>query len=85
MKYIFQFSSFDDYKIEELKTIVESLGGHVDMASNYSTKATHLVIGKMNLTEKVCGFIAAGKWILTQNYLKQSAKAKKFVEEGNSN
>jgi hypothetical protein len=35
----------------------------------------------MNFTEKLIGFIAAGKWILTQSYLKYSLKANRFLDE----
>lgn len=38
-------------------------------------------MNKIDSSEKILCFIASGKWIVTQSYLKDSFKEKRFLEE----
>lgn len=60
---------------------IKRLGGKHEESKIYSPKATHLIVEKMECTEKILCFIAAGKWIITHSYLKHSLRAGKFLTE----
>ena len=60
---------------------IETLGGTVIEASNYDSACTHLVVSKIGSNEKLLNSIAAGKWVLHPEWLSESAKQNRFVEE----
>lgn len=82
MKPMFQFSSFDDKTyIGKLSEAIRRLGGLYDESKIYSPNATHLIVEKIECTEKILCFIASGKWIITHTYLKRCLNEKKFLKE----
>jgi hypothetical protein len=47
----------------------------------YSSRASHLIVEKMDNTEKILCFIASGKWILTTEYVTNSHAQGRFLDE----
>lgn len=80
---VFQFSSFENKTYINTKLIeaIKRLGGKYDESKVYSPRATHLIVEKMECTEKTLCFIAAGKCIVTHSYLKHSLGEKRFLKE----
>ncbi len=50
----------------------------------YTPKSTHLIVEKMESTEKILCFVASGKWVITHSYLKRCLAEKRFVNEDDS-
>ncbi|KAK4018542.1 hypothetical protein OUZ56_000592 [Daphnia magna] len=61
--------------------IIENLGGTVLEANHYDPTCTHLVVAKVGSNEKLLTSIAAGKWILHPEWLSESEKEHRFLEE----
>lgn len=79
---VFQFSSIaDKEQLGKIKVAINMLNGAYDESRLYSPKATHLVVDKMECTEKILCFIAAGKWIVTPSYIKNSYRENRFLNE----
>ncbi|RMZ95575.1 SMC5-SMC6 complex localization factor 1 isoform X1 [Brachionus plicatilis] len=77
----FQFSSLDKSFYFRLQNAIKKLHGNYDASKIYSSSATHLIVDKIVCTEKILCFIAAGKWIVTQTYIKNCLKESKFLDE----
>lgn len=84
MKYrgtpVFSIScSPDEMKIKILDQI-KGLGGRIcENILNYDRSCTHLVCEKPNRGEKIFGCIAAGKWVLCLDYIRDSVDAGHFL------
>jgi hypothetical protein len=61
--------------------VIEELGGTVLESNQYDPTCTHLVVAKVGSNEKLLTSIAAGKWILHPEWLSESEKEKRFLEE----
>jgi hypothetical protein len=61
--------------------VIEELGGTVLESNQYDPTCTHLVVAKVGSNEKLLTSIAAGKWILHPEWLIESEKEKRFLEE----
>lgn len=68
---------------KEFQQLVKSLGGKVLKDSHqWSYQATHLVVPEpLRRTEKFFAAAAAGRWILTTDYLTASKQAGRFLDE----
>lgn len=64
------------------KKIVE-LGGKVEdnVKNSFISLCTHIVVKEFNLTEKVLGGLASGKWILQPDFILDSHRQGKWLEE----
>ncbi|MCO5606257.1 hypothetical protein L7F22_060444 [Adiantum nelumboides] len=69
--------------IKPLQALVKKLGGKLCRESHqWSHQTTHLVIaGQLRRTEKLFAAAAAGRWILREDYLRDSNEAGTFVGE----
>lgn len=72
-------------EIKPLQALVKKLGGKLCRDSHqWSHQTTHLVIaGQLRRTEKLFAAAAAGRWILREEYLKDSSEAGVFLDEKN--
>ncbi|XP_020087470.1 uncharacterized protein LOC109709583 [Ananas comosus] len=68
----------DDAKKSSLTKIVEKLGGSV---SSEGSASTHVITGKARRTMNFCVALCSGAWIVSPNWLKESFKEGRFVEE----
>ncbi|XP_050245567.1 uncharacterized protein LOC126693588 isoform X1 [Quercus robur] len=68
----------DDAKKTCLTKVIEDLGGAV--ISNGSL-CTHVVTGKLRKTLNFCTALCSGAWIVSPNWLKESFREGKFVDE----
>eukprot|EP01018_Ginkgo_biloba_P027422 Gb_39610 [translate_table: standard] len=68
---------------KEFQQLVKSLGGRLCKDSHqWSYQATHLVVPEpLRRTEKFFAAAAAGRWILTTDYLTASKQAGRFLDE----
>lgn len=68
---------------KEFQQLVKSLGGKVLKDSHqWSYQATHLVVPEpLRRTEKFFAAAAAGRWIITTDYLTASKQAGRFLDE----
>uniref|UniRef100_A0A2N9IL67 BRCT domain-containing protein n=1 Tax=Fagus sylvatica TaxID=28930 RepID=A0A2N9IL67_FAGSY len=68
----------DDAKKTCLTKVIEDLGGAVISDGSLST---HVVTGKLRKTLNFCNALCSGAWILSPNWLKESFREGKFVDE----
>ncbi|KAL2923431.1 Mediator of DNA damage checkpoint protein 1 [Bienertia sinuspersici] len=68
----------DGPKKDYLTKIVEDLGGAV---TGDGSLCTHVLTGKVRKTLKFCTALCSGAWILSPNWLKESSRNGKFVDE----
>ncbi|PIA48277.1 hypothetical protein AQUCO_01400695v1 [Aquilegia coerulea] len=68
----------DDAKKTSLTQIIENLGGA--MASEGSL-VTHIITGKARKTQNFCVALCSGAWVLSPNWLKESCRQGRFVDE----
>eukprot|EP00250_Pteridium_aquilinum_P005300 c15414_g1_i1 orf=516-4046(-) len=70
-------------EIKPLQSLVKRLGGKLCRDSHqWSHQTTHLVVaGQLRRTEKFFAAAAAGRWILREDYLKDSSEAGSFLDE----
>ncbi|CAH1971985.1 unnamed protein product [Acanthoscelides obtectus] len=80
-KPIFTLSNLSDKDRKEMTFMIESLGGVVSELANYDPACTHLICPKPCRNEKPLACMAAGKWILHSNYIYESKKRMKFLNE----
>ncbi|CAM8930809.1 unnamed protein product [Rhodiola kirilowii] len=67
---------------KELKKIIRQLKGRLCRDSHHwSYQATHFIVPEPLRTEKFFAAAASGRWILKPDYLTESLKAGKFLEE----
>ncbi|XP_057823071.2 BRCT domain-containing protein At4g02110 isoform X2 [Cryptomeria japonica] len=68
---------------KEFQQLVKNLGGKLLKDShNWSYQATHLVVPEpLRRTEKFFAAVAAGRWVLTTDYLTASKQAGRFLNE----
>lgn len=85
MKYrdtpVFSIScSSDEVKLHTLDQI-KKLGGKIcENILNYDKSCTHMVCERPNRGEKIFSCIAAGKWVLSLDYIKDSVAAGHFLD-----
>ena len=76
-------ATHDDSKVTKKNDLIQR--SHVLIICNfksYSPSATHLIIGdKLESSEKVLCFIAAGKYILRKSFLQDSFRKNMFLNE----
>jgi twin BRCT domain/BRCA1 C Terminus (BRCT) domain len=81
--FLFGGGSFEDFGWAKL--IVESLGGEVIGSwppdNQFVYGCTHLILWELRRTEKFLCACASGTWVLTDEYLRKSASAGKFLDE----
>ncbi|XP_078448255.1 N-acetyltransferase isoform X2 [Wolffia australiana] len=75
---IFFMNISDEIKKELLRKTVEELGGSVASDGRF---ATHVITGKALRTLNFCSALCSGAWILSSNWLKQSHREKRFLDE----
>ncbi|KAL3339189.1 hypothetical protein AABB24_028030 [Solanum stoloniferum] len=68
----------DDSKKANLTKIIGDLGGDVTADGSLST---HIVTGKVRKTLNFCSALCSGAWILSPNWLKESFRNDKFLDE----
>lgn len=68
----------DDSKKANLTKIIGDLGGDVTADGSSST---HVVTGKVRKTLNFCSALCSGAWILSPNWLKESFRNGKFLDE----
>ncbi|KAH8411408.1 hypothetical protein KR215_004127, partial [Drosophila sulfurigaster] len=75
-------SSDDDERRQQLIERIRGLGGTVcQNLVNYDPECTHLLCERPNRGEKLLGCMAAGKWILTIQYIEQCHAKGVFLDE----
>ncbi|XP_075899970.1 SMC5-SMC6 complex localization factor protein 1 isoform X1 [Nelusetta ayraudi] len=83
LTYVFQISGI---KIRENKRVlirgVQQLGGKYIGGSVYQHDSTHLIIPQVLSSEKFLAACAAGKWVLTPDYVLDSVKNGAWLAEG---
>ncbi|XP_027047528.1 SMC5-SMC6 complex localization factor protein 1-like [Pocillopora damicornis] len=80
-RFNFMLSSFDAEEKEKLSQWIRELGGTYHDSPNFVRSCTHIVCGKPNRGEKfLCGCVS-GKWILRRQYIEDSMKAGKWLDE----
>ncbi|KAF5938181.1 hypothetical protein HYC85_025687 [Camellia sinensis] len=68
----------DNAKKSSLTKIIENLGGAVTSVGSLST---HVVTGKARKTLNFCTALCSGAWIISPNWLKESFREGRFVDE----
>ncbi|TXG70288.1 hypothetical protein EZV62_005223 [Acer yangbiense] len=68
----------DDSKKTHLTKVIENLGGIVTSDGSIST---HVVTGKVRKTLNFCTALCSGAWIVSPNWLKESFREGRFVDE----
>ena len=73
-------------RLIKLEGIIRRLGAEVSRGNNFDTKCTHVIVsgdgnGSLRRTEKMLGALAAGRPLLTENFLEASDAAGAFVDE----
>ncbi|OMO68248.1 hypothetical protein CCACVL1_20008 [Corchorus capsularis] len=68
----------DDTKKKHLTKVIENLGGTPTSDGSIST---HIVTGKVRKTLNFCTALCSGAWIVSSNWLKESFREGKFVDE----
>lgn len=66
---------------DELVRCIEELGGELQKDSKYDSCFTHVLCQKLGRVEKVLCAMAAGKWIISVQYVEDSYRAKMFLDE----
>ncbi|XP_031568716.1 SMC5-SMC6 complex localization factor protein 1-like [Actinia tenebrosa] len=80
-RYHFLLSSFTQEEREELNNAIQTLGGIYTETPHFFSSSSHIVCKKPNRGEKfLCG-CATGKWILNKDYIMDSAKAQRWLDE----
>lgn len=79
--YRVMFSGMAQGDRDSCTSIIEQLGGTVLDAGHYDPSCTHLVVAKVGCNEKLLTSIAAGKWVLHPQWLSDSEKENRFVDE----
>uniref|UniRef100_UPI0037E83D23 SMC5-SMC6 complex localization factor protein 1 n=1 Tax=Semicossyphus pulcher TaxID=241346 RepID=UPI0037E83D23 len=82
-KYVFQISGIKNRdKKRVLVQGIQQLGGKYIGGSVYQSASTHLIIPQVLSSEKFLAACAAGKWVLTPNYVLDSVKHGSWLAEG---
>ncbi|GMP97588.1 hypothetical protein CsSME_00045779 [Camellia sinensis var. sinensis] len=68
----------DNAKKSSLTKIIENLGGAVTSVGSLST---HVVTGKARKTLNFCAALCSGAWIISPNWLKESFREGRFLDE----
>ncbi|XP_054782488.1 uncharacterized protein LOC129289715 isoform X2 [Prosopis cineraria] len=68
----------DDAKKTHLTKAIEALGGTV---TSEGSMATHVVTGKVRKTLNFCTALCSGAWVVSSDWLKESCREGKFVDE----
>ena len=78
------FGTLSEPELARLQDCVAQLGGHVVSGSSISLKVSHVVVGSLrnNTSPKVLAAALKGCWIVTPEWLLQSAEQHTFVGEG---
>lgn len=79
--YRIMFSGMTQGDRDSCSSIIEVLGGTVLEANQYDPTCTHLVVAKVGGNEKLLTSIAAGKWVLQPEWLSESEKENRFLDE----
>eukprot|EP01060_Flectonema_neradi_P022324 TRINITY_DN3058_c0_g1_i4.p1 TRINITY_DN3058_c0_g1~~TRINITY_DN3058_c0_g1_i4.p1 ORF type:complete len:583 (+),score=133.46 TRINITY_DN3058_c0_g1_i4:1907-3655(+) len=68
---------------DSLVALIKQLGGEVELVPKYISRATHLVnlSETTQLTEKYLSFVASGKWIVRESYIRSSSEAGRWLDE----
>ncbi|CAI4222184.1 unnamed protein product [Auanema sp. JU1783] len=80
----FLFTSMADLEEKNnLMILINRLGGVTDSQdkNELTEESTHLICGKLVRGTKLMGFIAAGKWVLTVDFIERSAAAGRWLDE----
>ncbi|XP_053509968.1 SMC5-SMC6 complex localization factor protein 1 [Ictalurus furcatus] len=81
-QYVFQMSGLKDLQQKaELLWAIRKLQGHYIGGSVYTEAMTHLIIAKPSASEKFLAACAAGKWIVTPQFVLDSVKHKAWLAE----
>ncbi|KNA25382.1 hypothetical protein SOVF_007010 isoform B [Spinacia oleracea] len=68
----------DGPKKDYLTKIIEDLGGAITADGSV---CTHVLVGKVRITLNFCTALCSGAWILSPNWLKESSRKGRFVDE----
>ena len=67
---------------DHMITVVTNLGGRMSKLKHFDPEATHLVTSMTSVrSEKLLASMAAGLWVMHPHYLRESAKALRFLPE----
>ncbi|XP_051923349.1 SMC5-SMC6 complex localization factor protein 1 isoform X2 [Hippocampus zosterae] len=80
---VFQISGIKNRdKKRALLRGIHQLGGKYVGTSVYQNAGTHLIIPQVLASEKFLAFCAAGKWVVTPNYVLDSVRNRSWLPEG---
>ncbi len=75
------FSGMSQEDRDSCVQIIEILGGIAIDGNQYDSACTHLVVAKLECTDKLMTSIAAGKWIVHPGWIAKSEQTYRFVDE----
>lgn len=82
MKYpVIQLSGFSESECGKLSAIIRQLGGEIITSEVFDSKCTHLICEKIMCGEKFLTSCARGLWVLTPQFIYDSAKKGAWVVE----
>ncbi|CAI5437974.1 unnamed protein product [Caenorhabditis angaria] len=78
-KFLLSCSEMSTEERQKIRDIIGELKGIV--VENHCAEVTHLICPKLNRTPKVLCTLASGKWCLTPDFIFDSQKAGKWIDE----
>lgn len=79
----FQTSGVSSELHDSMARMIKELKGQVTLTNEkYDPRCTHLICGKVGRVQKVLCALAAGKWLVSSQYIEDSFKAKRFLKVG---
>lgn len=79
---VFGLSGFESIEnFDEIVSNIKSLGGELGSENGMvlSSNCTHIIAVQLRRSTKILSAIAAGKWIVSLEYIKRSVEAGKFL------
>lgn len=80
-KIVFLLSSLNVQEKADYGALIQDLGGEYCESDHFTSKCTHLVVGRSSRTEKYLAACASGKWVLGRTYMEACRAKNEFVEE----
>jgi len=77
--YILSFSSFDEEYKSKLSEMAKNLGAEINLSEDHDS--THVVCPPTSRTVKTLTALVNCRWVVTDEWIKESSKAKKFLSE----
>jgi hypothetical protein len=78
---VFMMSGLTTEMKKSLTHDIKRLGGTVSTKNAWDKRCTHLITDEVKRVEKTLAACAAGRWVVTHEYIKASLRAKRFVDE----